>query len=242
MPRSEKPSAVPIAIPATSPIAQPVRQCRVALIATPVSARPLGRHLVVAGGVCGVSFHFGLLQSPSEVLAGAHHSIPPRGIRQTPDRMRAVPSGTCRSLGAGSGCELSTTALIAGTRTAFARAPETRRRRSHLLGASPPGRDLRHGLVLGRGGGALEAPGIDADERPGGEPVCEDAGQHGHGHRREHDLEPGQLRLLLDDDQGEDDRGESARAEPGEEGDRARAAGRCRASRSPPAASGSRSG
>ena len=33
-------AAVPIAIPATSPIAQPVRQCRVALIATAVSAAP----------------------------------------------------------------------------------------------------------------------------------------------------------------------------------------------------------
>ena len=38
--RSDQPSAVPIATPATSPIAHPVRQCRVAESATPVSARP----------------------------------------------------------------------------------------------------------------------------------------------------------------------------------------------------------
>ena len=40
VPRFEKPSAVPIAIPAISPSAQPVRQWRVALIATAVSAAP----------------------------------------------------------------------------------------------------------------------------------------------------------------------------------------------------------
>ena len=38
--RFENPSAVPIAIPAISPSAHPVRQCRVALIATAVSAAP----------------------------------------------------------------------------------------------------------------------------------------------------------------------------------------------------------
>ena len=40
MPQSEKPSAVPMAMPATSPMAQPVRQCSVALMATPVRAVP----------------------------------------------------------------------------------------------------------------------------------------------------------------------------------------------------------
>ena len=54
VPRSEKPSAVPIAIPATSPIAHPVRQCRVALAAIAVERRALGRHLVVVG----VSVHW----------------------------------------------------------------------------------------------------------------------------------------------------------------------------------------
>jgi hypothetical protein len=36
----ENPAAVPIAMPAISPIAHPVRQWRVALIATAVSAAP----------------------------------------------------------------------------------------------------------------------------------------------------------------------------------------------------------